>query len=362
MSDSVFITDDFLLENKCAQRLYHEYAAGMPILDFHSHLSPQSIASDGRWGNLAQIWLSDDHYKWRAMRSNGVPERFCTGNASDWEKFDQWAATVPFLLRNPLYDWTHLELARYFDISDRLLCRETAVGVWDETGRKLALPEFSCRALVKKARVTHICTTDDPVDSLTSHAMIAADESFGAVVLPTWRPDRALAIENVAEFNAWTDKLAAAADVEIRDFNSYIGALRKRHAFFHRAGCRLADHALDMIDAAGYTDKEVEAVFAKARSGMAPDAEGFAKFRSAMMYEFGIMNHEKGWTQQFHIGAMRCNSTRAALTVVPNTGADSIGDSGIARPLSRLLDRLDRTDQLAKTILYNINPRDNALL
>ena len=362
MSRPVFITEEFLLETEEARLLYHEYAAQMPILDFHCHLPPADVASDRRWHNLAQVWLADDHYKWRAMRSNGVPERYCTGAASEWEKFEKWAMTMPFLVRNPLYDWTHLELARYFDISDRLLSRETALEIWDETSRKLALPEFSCRGLMKRSRVTHICTTDDPVDSLEHHKRIAADTSFEIRILPTWRPDKALAVENAPDFKVWVDRLEAATDLDVSDFESFLAALRKRQAIFHQAGCRLADHGMETVCAVDYTAREIDSIFLKVRAGGAVGDDEVLKFKSAMFYELGKMNHEKGWTQQLHIGAMRNNSTRAALTVTPNTGCDAIGDSELARPLARFLDRLDKTDQLARTVLYNINPRDNVLL
>lgn len=362
MSRPVFITEDFLLETEHARRLYHDHAASMPILDFHCHLPPAAIASDQKWLNLTQVWLAGDHYKWRAMRANGVSERCCTGDASEWEKFEKWAATMPFLVRNPLYDWTHLELARYFHISDRLLDRETATGIWDEASRKLSQPELSCRGLMKQSRVTHVCTTDDPVDSLEYHKMIASDASFGVRVLPTWRPDKGVAIEKTGAFNTWVDKLAAAAEIEVRDFESYLAALRKRQAFFHLAGCRLADHGMDTVHAVDYVDSEIDTIFRKVRTGGVAGDDEILKFKSAMTYELGIMNHEKGWAQQFHIGAIRNNNSRAARVLGPDTGYDAIGDSAIARPLAELLDRLDETDQLAKTVLYNINPRDTVML
>ncbi|HOM53513.1 MAG TPA: glucuronate isomerase [Phycisphaerae bacterium] len=362
MAKDVFITEDFLLQTEAARRLYHEYAEGLPIIDYHCHLPPDQIARDHRFANLTQVWLAGDHYKWRAMRTNGVDERYCTGDASDYEKFCKWAETMPRCLRNPLYHWTHLELKRYFGISDRLLSPATAQSIWDECNAKLAQPEFSCRGLIRQSNVALICTTDDPVDTLEHHQAIARDKSFDIPVLPAWRPDKATAIADVAEFNAYVDKLAAAADVEINTFDALLAALRKRHAYFHDNGCRVSDHGLETIRAEDFTEKEVSATFAKARAGKpVSPAEAYA-FELAMLYHFGIMDHEKGWTQQFHIGALRNNNSRMFARAGRDIGFDSIGDFEVARPLSRLLDRLDRTNRLARTILYNLNPRDNALM
>jgi glucuronate isomerase len=359
---TVFIHDDFMLETDQARRLYHDHAEGLPIVDYHCHLPPDQIAADKRWANLTQIWLYGDHYKWRAMRSNGVPERLCTGDASDWEKFEAWAATVPYLLRNPLYHWTHLELARYFGIGDRLLSPATARGIWEEANAKLAEPSFSCRQIMRRSRVVLVCTTDDPVDSLAHHRAIAKLPNFGVKVLPTWRPDKGMAVENEAAFNAWTDKLAAAANVDVRDFTSFMQALRKRHDFFHEMGCRLSDHGLETVYAVPYTAAETAAIFAKVRARQALGEDEVLKFKSAMLHEFGVMDHAKGWTQQFHLGALRNNNSRMFAAIGPDTGFDSIGDFEVGRPLSRLLDGLDREGRLAKTILYNLNPRDNELL
>lgn len=350
-----------MLHNEPARRLYHEYAEGMPIIDYHCHLPIQEIADDTRWENLTQVWLYGDHYKWRAMRSNGIPERFCTGAASDREKFEKWAETMPYLLRNPLYHWTQLELTRYFDIYE-LLSPSTANHIWDTCSEKLAEPAFSARGLMIQSNVTHVCTTDDPVDSLDYHRAIAADQSFPVTVLPAWRPDKGMAVENPELFNAWVVRLAGAADIDIGDFSSFMEALRQRHAFFHAAGCRLSDHGIETAYAEEYTETEICTIFSKVRSGTAINEEETVKFKSAMLYEFGIMDHEKNWTQQYHIGPIRNTNTRMFMQLGPDTGFDSIGDTPVAQPLARLLDRLARTDQLSQTILYNINPRDNALL
>jgi len=358
----VFMIEDFLLESDAARRLYHDYAEDLPIIDYHCHLPPEQIATDHRFANLTQIWLYGDHYKWRAMRACGVDERYCTGDASDWEKFEKWAETVPKTLRNPIYHWTHLELKRPFGITDRLLNPSTAKKIWETCNGKLAEPEFSCRGIMKQMKVVLVCTTDDPTDSLEHHAAIAADEDFDIQVLPAWRPDKGMAVENPEAFNGWVDKLGAAADVDIKDFAAYMEALRKRHDFFAQHGCRLSDHGVETAYAEDYTEPEIGQIFAKVRGGAAPDELECRKFKSAMLYEFGLMDHEKGWVQQFHMGALRNNSSRLFAQLGPDTGFDSIGDFEVARPLSKLLDRLDRDDRLAKTILYNMNPRDNAVL
>ncbi len=356
-----FIHKHFLLETDAAQRLYHEWAKDQPIIDYHCHLPPQDIAADKRWDNLTQIWLYGDHYKWRAMRSNGVAERYCTGDASDREKFDQWAATVPRCLRNPLYHWTHLELKRPFGISDRLLSPATADGIWDETNAKLAEDGFSARGIIAQMNVEVICTTDDPVDSLEHHRKVAKS-GFATQVRPTWRPDKGMAIEDAGGFNLWLDQLAAASKLPIRTFEDYLAATAERHAFFHANGCRLSDHGLETVHASDYTRKEIDAIFAKVRAGGAADAVEAEKFKSCMLYEWAVLDHAKGWVQQFHLGAIRNNNSRLFKALGPDKGFDSIGDANYAKPLAKLLDRLDSTDQLAKTILYNLNPRDNEVL
>ena len=362
MTSKPFIHPDFLLETSQARRLYHEYAEALPIIDFHCHLPPEQVARDHRFANLAEIWLHGDHYKWRAMRSNGVPERYCTGDAPDWEKFLKWAETVPSLLRNPLYHWTHLELNRPFGIKDRLLGPETAKSIWDECNALLARPEFSCRGIMKQMKVELVCTTDDPADSLEHHRAIAADRSFDIRVLPTWRPDKALAIEGGPAYNAYLDRLAVTANVEIRHYDSLLQALRRRQQFFHETGCRLSDHGLETVPAADFTEAEVAAIFARARAGRAPGADETLKFKSALLQELAVWNAEKGWTQQFHIGPLRNNNTRLFRSLGPDIGCDSIGDTEVARPLARFLDRLDQQGRLARTILYNLNPRDNEVI
>ncbi len=361
MKKASFIHDDFLLETKAARRLYHDHAEQLPIIDYHCHLSPAEIAADRRWQTLTQLWLGGDHYKWRALRTNGVAERFCTGNASDWEKFEQWAATVPRLLRNPLYHWTHLELKRYFDVDD-LLAPATARGIYDTCNARLQAPDASARGFMQRSRVVLVCTTDDPVDTLEHHAAIARLPDFPVKVLPTWRPDKGMAVENVAAFNAWVDRLAAAAGVTITDYESYLEAFRRRHSFFHEQGCRLSDHGLETFYAEPYTQGEIAGIFRKLRDGAAVSPTEQLQFKSALMVEFALLDHGRDWTQQVHYGVLRNNNSRQFAAIGPDTGFDSIGDFEVGRPLARWLDRLDRTGQLPRTILYNINPRDNALL
>lgn len=351
---------DFLLHTETAKELYHNYASKMPIFDYHCHINPKQIADDVRFENITQIWLYGDHYKWRGMRTNGVDEKYCTGNASDWEKFEKWAETVPYTLRNPLFHWTHLELKKFFGI-DKVLSPETAKEIWDECNAKLQTPEYSVRGIIRMANVHTICTTDDPVDSLEHHQKIKAD-GFEVAVLPAWRPDKAMAVENVSAYNEYLDKLANVAEMEITTFSDLLAALDKRHQFFHENGCRLSDHGLETAIAEDYTNKEIEKIFAKIRGGAELSQNEILKFKSAMLYEFGIMDHLRGWTQQFHIGALRNNSTRLFNKLGPDVGLDSIGDFEIAKPLSKFLDRLDMNNKLAKTVLYNLNPRDNELI
>ncbi len=354
-----FMDENFMLRNKTAERLYHEHAANMPIIAYHCHLPPQDIAADRKFENLTKIWLEGDHYKWRAMRTNGVDERYITGDASDYEKFEKWAETVPYTMRNPLYHWTHMELKRPFGIT-KILNKDTAREIYDTCTDLLQKDEFSCRGLLNQFRVEVVCTTDDPVDSLEYHKAIR-ESGFGVKVLPTFRPDKAMAVEDPAAFNAYVDKLGAVANMEIKDFDLFIDALRARHDFFDKMGCKLSDHGLEQVYAEDYTDHEISAIFAKIRGGKGLDGGEILKFKSAMLMHFGIMDYEKGWTQQFHLGALRNNNTRMFNKLGPDTGFDSIGDFEMGRPLSRFLDSLDRNDQLAKTILYNLNPRDNYL-
>ncbi len=356
-----FLTEDFLLQTKAARTLYHEHAEKMPIYDYHSHLSANKIASDHRFGNITQAWLHGDHYKWRAMRANGISEEYITGGKSDYEKFEKWAETLPYCLRNPLYHWTHLELKRYFGIGDRLLGPDTAKEIYEICSEKLRTREFSVRNLMRKMNVKLVCTTEDPLDSLEHHKKIRED-GFGVKVHAAWRPDRAMAVEDLCALNAWIDKLQALSDIEVIDFHSYIAAIRLRHYYFHENGCRLSDHGLETIYAEDYTESEINKILDKIRSGKELDGIERLKFKSAMLFEFALMDYESGWVQQFHLGALRDNSTRLLKTIGPDTGLDSIGDFEIARPLAKFLDSLDKNNELPKTILYNLNPRDNALL
>lgn len=362
MSD-IFITENFLLQTEAAIRLYHEYAKPMPIFDYHSHLPPEQIAEDRRFENLTQIWLAGDHYKWRAMRTAGVPERYCTGDASDWEKFLKWAETVPKLLRNPLYHWTHMELKRPFGISDRLLCPGTAKEIWEHCNGLLQREEFSARGILRQMDVVLLCTTDDPTDDLRWHRQIAEDKTFSIRVLPTFRPDRALGVENPSGFREWVDRLSQASGVRIQDFDSFLEALRRRHEEFHAAGCRLADHGLPVFYAEQYTAQEVESAFRRVyHEGRILEPGLAAKFKSAILLELAIMNAERDWTQQFHFGCMRNNNTRAFQTLGPDTGFDSIGDWPQAEAMARFFDRLEQRGQLTRTILYNLNPADNEMV
>jgi glucuronate isomerase len=355
-----FITEDFLLQTDTARQLYHEYAAKMPIFDYHCHLPVSQIAQDKRFDNLTQAWLYGDHYKWRAMRINGVTERYCTGDAADWEKFQKWAETVPRTLCNPLYHWTHLELQRYFGIN-KLLNPDTAKYIYDNCSEMLQTPEFSVRNILLRMNVQAVCTTDDPVDSLEYHKKIKS-ERFEIKVLPTWRPDKGMAAENVAEFNQWVDALEKASNITIKNYQTYLDAICNRHDFFHSIGCRISDHGLETAFAEDYTENEITAIFDKLRCGRTIIRQECLKFKSAMMIEFALMDHKKGWVQQLHLGALRNNNTRLLKALGPDAGFDSIGDFEIAQPLAKFLDRLDTNNKLPKTILYNLNPRDNEMM
>lgn len=355
-----FLNEDFLLQTETAKRLYHEFAKEMPIIDYHNHLPPQEIAEDKQFENLTQVWLYGDHYKWRAMRTNGIAERYITGVASDAEKFENWAATVPYTMRNPLYQWTHLELQRYFDIAD-ILSPKTANSIYKQCNELLQTSEYSVRNLLRKMNVKVLCTTDDPVDSLEFHQQIQED-GLEISVLPAFRPDKAMAVENAAAFNAYVAKLEAAADLAISTFADFLDALKKRHDYFAEMGCQVSDHGLEQLYAEDYTEAEVITIFAKIRNGEELSHSEVLKFKSAMLILFAEWDWEKGWTQQFHLGALRNNNSRLLQTLGPDTGWDSIGDFSQAQALSRFLDRLDSQDKLAKTIIYNLNPRDNELM
>jgi glucuronate isomerase len=352
-----FLDENFLLQTKTARILYYKYAAGMPIIDYHCHLNPKDIADDRVYENLTQIWLYGDHYKWRAMRSNGIPEKEITGNTSDYEKFKKWAETVPYTVRNPLYHWTHLELKTTFGI-EKILSPETAREIYDEASEKLRSPEYSVRNILRMYKVKLVCTTDDPVDSLGYHRKIRED-GFDIQVLPTWRPDKALAIDNQESYNEYLNQLSEVTGIEIGGLSDLLDALEKQHRHFRECGCRISDHGLERIYCEDFTEAEAKYIFNKVRMGSQPDRKETEKFKYAMLLELAQMDYKNNWVQQFHIGAIRNNNTRMFNQTGPDAGFDSIGDSEIALSLSRFLDRLDQKGRLAKTILYNLNPKDN---
>ncbi|MCK4565295.1 MAG: glucuronate isomerase, partial [Verrucomicrobia bacterium] len=354
-----FMDTDFLLQTETAKRLYHDHAEKMPIYDYHCHLSPQEIAEDKQYDNLGEIWLGGDHYKWRAMRTNGIAEEFITGNASWREKFQKWAETVPQTLRNPLYHWTHLELQRYFGI-DTLLSPATADEIFDHCTALLRTPEFSARNLMRKMNVKLVCTTDDPADDLKWHKQIAAD-GFEIKVLPTFRPDKAMNLSDSIVWKSYVQTLEGSSKTTIDSPNSLLEAVDRRHEYFHSAGCRLSDHGVAYVPDAPASDTELEAIFQKAMEGQPVDLADREKFEAWFLYEVGKMNHKRGWVQQFHVGVFRNNNTRLFQSLGPDTGFDSIADYRQGQGMIRLLDRLDHSNQLAKSILYNINPSDNEL-
>jgi glucuronate isomerase len=355
-----FLDKNFLLETKTAEKLYHQHAAKMPIIDYHCHLNPEEISSNKKFENLTQIWLYGDHYKWRAMRSNGIDERYCTGDASDYEKFEKWAETVPYTLRNPLYHWTHLELRDYFGINE-LLSPKTAKKIYKKASDLLQQDDYSVQNLLKKMNVEMVCTTDDPIDSLEYHKKIKKD-NIGISVFPTWRPDKAMAVDNIDEYNTYLNNLGEVADVNIIKYSDLVAALQKRHKYFEKQGCRLSDHGIDVFYAEDYSENEIKSIFNKIRSANSLSKDEIAKFKSSMLLEFGLMDYESGWTQQFHYGAMRNNNTRMFCEIGPDTGFDSIADQQSGKAMSTFFDRLDRQNKLAQTIIYNLNPRDNYLV
>jgi glucuronate isomerase len=352
-----FPDKNFQLHNQRAVELYEQFAGPQPIIDYHCHLSPKDIAEDRRFENLTQAWLAGDHYKWRAMRTNGIDERFCTGNASDPEKFEKWAGTVPYTLRNPLYHWTHLELQRYFGIN-KLLDPSTAGEIYEEASSRLASGELSVKNMLRKMNVSVVCTTDDPIDSLEYHQKIKND-AFEVKVIPAWRPDKAMAVENPTTYNQYVDALSQESGIEISRFDDLPEALHLRHDFFHLHGCRLSDHGLDRFYVKDNLKGEISSIFGKVRGGYDLDHHDIRKFKAAMLYRLAVMDHEKGWVQQYHVGAMRNNNYAMFNAIGPDTGFDSIGDLPVAETMSRFLDRLNREGKLTKTILYNLNPSDN---
>lgn len=356
-----FLTEDFLLTNDFAKTLYHQFAKDLPIIDYHCHLSPQDIAGDRRFENLTKVWLEGDHYKWRAMRTLGVDEKYITGNGSDDDKFKQWATTVPYTMRNPLYHWTHLELKRYFGI-DQVLTPDSADSIYHQCSEQLGQTTNTTRGLLTRMKVEVVCTTDDPADTLEYHQQIR-HSGFATTILPTFRPDKAYAVENPVTYNAYLEKLSAASGVTISSFTSLIAALENRIEFFHSLGCKLSDHGLEQLyfpeDKQAFSAETIFARLLKKEVLTKPEIQ-YIKY--ATLVELGRRYHQKGWTQQFHLGALRNTNERMLRILGPDTGFDSIGDYTQAVALARFLNELDSTNQLAKTILYNLNPGDNEVM
>ena len=355
-----FIKDDFLLETDLARHLFQDVAKDLPIIDYHCHLPVDQIRSNHKFRSITEIWLDGDHYKWRAMRANGISERYCTGDAPDIEKFEAWAKTVPETIRNPLYHWTHLELLRPFGI-DEMLNASTARSIYDRTTARLQEDSFTTLGLLKQFRVAAVCTTDDPVDSLEHHKALAERPNPETRVYPTWRPDKALAVEDPVQWNAWVTALEGASGTSIGTWADFMAALKRRHSAFHEMGCRASDHGLEQMYADAFTDAELATSFEALRGGRTLDGGAAVRFKSGLLHHLAVLDHEQGWVQQFHLGALRNTNARGRRTLGPDKGFDSIGDFDQAAPLARFLDRLDDSNQLAKTILYNLNPRDNEL-
>ena len=357
-----FLDENFLLETPTAQLLYHDHVKNLPIIDYHCHLDPKLIAKNHRFKNITELWLSGDHYKWRLMRANGVDEQFITGDASDWDKFMKFAEAIPYTMRNPMYHWTHMELQRVFGI-DKLLSPKTATEIYDKCNKMLQQDGFTARGLMKKFKVEVVCTTDDPCDTLTYHDQIK-DSDFDIKVLPTWRPDKSLAVENTSEFVNYIQKLSNVSGAKINSFKDYIKAIKNRHDYFNSMGCKLSDHGIEAFYSDDCSIEEAEAIFKKVyiEKNDLTDKE-IGKFKSKMLYENAILNFEKGWVQQFHFGAIRNNNTKMFNSIGPDTGYDSIDDnSNLAASMSRFFDRLQTQDKLTKSIIYNLNPRDNYLV
>ena len=355
-----FLTEDFLLQNKPAKRLYHEYAAKLPIYDYHNHLPADQIAGDVKFPTITRAWLAEDHYKWRAMRANGIPEEFITGKANDCEKFEKWAQTVPYCLCNPLYHWTHLELKNYFGIK-KPLGPETAGEIYDACNEMLGTKEFSVRNLLRKNNVELTCGIEQPLNSLEHYKKIRQD-GFKIKVHTAFLTDKTFIFSSIPELNSWINQLAEICNTDINNFDSYIQAVRRRHSYFHENGCRISDRGIPAIYAEDYTAGEIEKIFLKIRTGKDLDEVEKLKFKSAMMYENAIMDAEKGWVQQIHLGVIRNNRTRMMKTFGVDAGCDSMADLPIAVPLARFFDRLDANAKLPKTIIYNLNPSKNEVV
>ncbi|TMM58419.1 glucuronate isomerase [Maribacter algarum] len=356
---SKFIHDNFLLENTFAEELYHEYACKMPIIDYHNHLPPNEIAENKIFENISQIWISGDHYKWRAMRTLGINEKYITGSASDQEKFQRWGHTVPYTMRNPLYHWTHMELDRYFGISD-LLDSENADQIYNETAQKLSTEAFSVQSLLTKMNVESLCTTDDPTDSLEHHQKLSKSD-FKTKVSMAFRPDKAIFIGSDS-YKEYLNKLAQASEITIDSYDSLCDALRNRVVYFHANGCRLCDHGFEHMYAEAFTETEVKTIFKKKHEGLYLSKEEVLKYQSALLLFLSELYHEFGWVQQFHLGALRNNNSRMLEKLGPDTGWDSIGDFQQASSLSKFLNTMDSKNKLAKTVIYNNNPTDNNMM
>jgi glucuronate isomerase len=355
-----FLDPDFLLDTETGKRLFHDFAAALPIIDYHCHLPADQIAENHRFENLTEIWLRGDHYKWRAMRTNGIEESFITGQKSDWDKFLKWAETVPYTLRNPLYHWTHLELQRYFDI-DTILNGDSARAIYDSCNEKLQKPEFRVQGLLEKMKVESLCTTDDPADSLEYHLSLRK-QGIQIKILPAFRPDRSISIGDPAVFKDYLEKLGSVANRSISKFSQFLDALKSRHDFFHSLGCRVSDHGLEQFYDVEWTETELKNIFKKVLGGKKPDTIEKQKFQSALLFQFAEWDFEKNWVQQYHLGALRNNTSRMLRRLGPDTGWDSIGDFAHARSLSSFLNSLDKNNRLARTILYNNNPADNEMM
>ena len=355
-----FLDADFLLQTDTARELYHQHAARVPIIDYHCHLDPKQIAENHEFADLTEIWLGGDHYKWRAMRANGIPEEYITGDKPSYEKFLKWAETMPYAMRNPLYHWTHLELSRIFGIQ-KVLNPTTAHDIYKECTEKLRTADFRAQAIMKRMNVEVVCTTDDPIDTLEYHQKIRTS-GFTVRVYPTWRPDKALGIDDTKLFNQYLTKLEAASDTTILSYRHLLEALQKRHHYFAAQGCRVSDHGLDTFYAEPYTGQEIEVIFLRARMGKAITELETRKYRSALLYDLAVMDARAGWVQQYHIGANRNNNKRMFTRLGPDSGFDAINDQTVAFSMNRFFSRLDQEESLAKTIVYNLNPKDNELM
>ena len=362
LNENKFLGENFLLHSETAKKLYHDYAEQMPIFDYHCHLNPEDIAANRKFNNLTEIWLSGDHYKWRAMRTNGISEEFCTGDADDYDKFAAWAATVPYTIGNPLYHWTHLELKNPFGIKNMVLNSETAKEIWDKCSQLLKTDEYRVHGILKKMNVKVICTTDDPADSLSFHKAINENPAINITVLPTFRPDKATAVEQRSLYRSYIERLSAVSQTEIIRYQDLLDALEKRHDYFHKAGCRISDHALEVPYYDKVPESEVSRIFSDIINDISVSNEKVIRFKTAVLLFIGRLNAAKGWTQQIHIGALRNNNKRMLKILGPDTGFDSITDGNIALPLSCYLDDLNSTEELPKTILYTLNPAYNDLI